>query len=128
MTQHTQVRLLDDLAHANGEEVDADKTVSFSLENGDYEIDLTAENVAKLHEALAPFVAKARRVARKTGTRRTAKVAPKVASTPRTPPAQTTAARTSNQEIRNWAIGQQMKVGDRGRIPTWVVEAYRKAH
>ena len=35
---------------------DAVGTVTFSLDNRDYQIDLSDENTDKLHEALAPFI------------------------------------------------------------------------
>ena len=52
----TRVTLVDDL---DGGE--ASETVYFSFEGRHYEIDLTAQNAAKLRDSLAPFVAAARR-------------------------------------------------------------------
>ena len=51
MAQQTTVRFIDDL---DGSE--AVGTVTFSLDNRAYEIDLSDENTDKLHEALAPFI------------------------------------------------------------------------
>jgi len=56
MAQQTTVRFVDDI---DGSE--AVGTVSFSLNNRAYEIDLSDENTDKLHEALAPFVEHARK-------------------------------------------------------------------
>ena len=52
----TRVTLMDDLDGGQ-----ASETVYFSLNGRHYEIDLSAENAAKLRDALAPFVAAARR-------------------------------------------------------------------
>ncbi len=51
MAQQTTVRFIDDLDGS-----DAVGTVTFSLDNRSYEIDLSDENTDKLHEALAPFI------------------------------------------------------------------------
>ena len=62
MAQQTTVRFIDDL---DGSE--AVGTVSFSLENRAYEIDLSDENTDKLHEALALFIEHARQIGRGSG-------------------------------------------------------------
>jgi peptidoglycan hydrolase-like protein with peptidoglycan-binding domain len=62
MAQQTTVRFVDDL---DGSE--AVGTVTFSLENRAYEIDLSDENTDKLHEALAPFIEHARQIGRGSG-------------------------------------------------------------
>jgi hypothetical protein len=33
-----------------------------------------------------------------------------------------------NQAIREWAAAQGMKISERGRIPSNVLEAYRSSH
>src|SRR5690349_11119183 len=57
MAQQTIVRFIDDLDGS-----DAVGTVSFSLENRAYEIDLSDANTDKLHDALAPFIEHGRQV------------------------------------------------------------------
>ncbi len=57
MAQRRLTSLVDDL---NGRT--ADETVRFGLGGPEYEIDLSRANARKLRSALAPFVAKARRV------------------------------------------------------------------
>jgi hypothetical protein len=57
MAQQTTVRFVDDI---DGSE--AVGTVSFSLNNRSYEIDLSDANTDKLHDALAPFVEHARQI------------------------------------------------------------------
>ena len=56
MAQRTIVHLVDDVS---GE--DADETVAFALDGQPYEIDLSADNAARLRERLAEFVASARK-------------------------------------------------------------------
>ena len=62
MAQQTTLRFVDDL---DGSE--AVGTVTFSLGNRAYEIDLSDENTDKLHEALAPFVEHAGQIGRGSG-------------------------------------------------------------
>ena len=57
-------RFVDDL---DGSE--AVGTVTFSLDNRAYEIDLSDENTDKLHEALAPFIEHARKAGGRSGGR-----------------------------------------------------------
>ncbi|WP_433297637.1 histone-like nucleoid-structuring protein Lsr2 [Pseudonocardia sp. CA-142604] len=109
MAKQTTVTLVDDL---DGNE--ADEQVEFAVDGKAYEIDLSAANSAKLREALAPFVSAARR----TGVRRrsagtTATVRPSV-------------DREQNQAIREWAQQRGMKISERGRIPSNVLEAYHQ--
>ena len=109
MAKQTTVTLVDDL---DGNE--ADEQVEFSVDGKAYEIDLSAANSAKLRYALAPFVSAARR----TGGRRrsagsTATVRPSV-------------DREQNQAIREWAQQRGMKISERGRIPSNVLEAYHQ--
>src|SRR5215203_3175313 len=65
MAQQTTVRFIDDLDGS-----DAVGTVTFSLDNRSYEIDLSDENTDKLHEALAPFIEHGRKVGGRSGGRR----------------------------------------------------------
>ena len=110
------VVLVDDL---DGGE--ATEQVRFGVDGRSYEIDLSAANSAVLREALAPFVSAARR----EGSRR-----PAGRSTPAVSPAPSRSAadRAQNQAIRKWAIGQGMKISERGRLPSSVVEAYHRSH
>ena len=94
---------------------DAAETVSFSIDQGHYEIELSSENAAKLREALAPFIERARRVANpaRGGTGRSRRSAGSRADTP---------------QIRKWAQDKGYEVSDRGRIPSEIIEAYDNAH
>ncbi|QDP95206.1 Lsr2 family protein [Microlunatus elymi] len=106
MAQRVQIILEDDF---DGGE--ADQTVAFGLDGSDYEIDLSSENAAKLRDALAPWVASAR----KTGGRRSRR-------TPRT------GSGPGSAEIRAWAQENGMQVSARGRVSAEVRDAYARAH
>jgi hypothetical protein len=111
VAKQTTVTLVDDLDGSEAEE-----QVEFTVDGKSYEIDLSAANSAALRDALAPFISAARR----TGARRAS------AGTPaQSRPA---ADREQNQAIREWAKAQGMKISERGRIPSNVLEAYHQAH
>ncbi|GAA4686962.1 Lsr2 family protein [Pseudonocardia yuanmonensis] len=112
MAKQTTVTLIDDL---DGSE--ADEQVEFSVDGKSYEIDLSAKNSEKLREALAPYIAAARR-----GSGRRASGG---SSAPASRPV---SDRQQNQAIREWAAAQGMKISERGRIPSNVLEAYHAAH
>jgi hypothetical protein len=111
VAQIREIRLVDDL---DGDV--ADETVEFGVDGKNYEIDLSTANAKKLRDALAEFVASARR----SGGRRRGGGAPAAAA--RRP----SIDREQNQAIREWARKRGMKVSDRGRIPAEVLEAYHK--
>ncbi|GAA4895603.1 histone-like nucleoid-structuring protein Lsr2 [Actinomycetospora straminea] len=111
MAQKTVVSLIDDL-----DGTEANETVEYGLDGVTYEIDLNDDNATKLRDALAPYVAAARRT---SGKRSTVKDAVKkaVGGTPKR-------SREENQRIREWAKKQGLEVSERGRIPNEVAEAY----
>ena len=110
MAQKHIVQLIDDL-----DGVEAQETVSFSLDGTRYEIDLSAENAAKLRDSLAVYVANARRSTRPgaqaNGRGRSHR-----------------ADREQTAAIREWARANGHRIGDKGRIPSEVLEAYHAAH
>lgn len=111
MAKQTTVTLVDDL-----DGTEADEQVEFAVDGRSYEIDLSGTNSSRLREALAPFVSAARR----TGGRR--------ASTGSSAAARPAADREQNQAIREWAQRQGMKISERGRIPSNVLDAYHQGH
>ena len=111
MAKKTTVTLVDDLDGSQAEE-----QVAFAVDGRSYEIDLSAANGARLREALAPYISAARR----TGGRR-ASAGAAVATRPSTD-------REQNQAIREWAVQQGMKISERGRIPSNVLDAYHNNH
>ncbi|WP_075302065.1 MULTISPECIES: Lsr2 family protein [unclassified Pseudonocardia] len=109
MAQVKTVQLIDDLTGAP-----ADETVEFGLDGRSYEIELAAGNASKLRDALAEYVAAARRQAG-AATRRRGRGGQ-----------QPTVDREQNQAIRGWARARGMKISDRGRIPAEVLSAYHE--
>ncbi len=109
MARETKIVLTDDI-----DGTDAAETVSFALDQSAYEIELSSENAEKLRAALAPYVAKARRV---TGGGRTVRRSSGGANSSKV-----------TAKIRSWAKENGYDVSDRGRIPYPIVEAYRAAH
>jgi hypothetical protein len=111
VAQIREVRLIDDL---DGEK--ADETIEFGIDGKNYQIDLSKANAGKLRDALASYVAAARR----TGGRRQGGSSAGITRRP-------AIDREQNQAIRDWARKKGMKVSDRGRIPAQVLTAYHKA-
>lgn len=109
MAQKHIVQLIDDL-----DEGTADETVSFSVDGSAYEIDLSATNAAKLRDSLAPYVANARRASR--GAVRTigSSASPKRAR----------GDREQTHAVREWARKNGHSIGDKGRIPARILDAY----
>lgn len=110
MAQRVQIVLTDDL-----DQTEAAETVSFALDGATYEIDLSEANARGLREALATYVA----AARKTGG--SAKKRPQ-------PPRRKSAGGATANEIRAWAVEQGMNVSSRGRVSAEVREAYENSH
>ncbi|MEQ3549224.1 Lsr2 family protein [Pseudonocardia nematodicida] len=121
MAKLEQVRLVDDIT---GEE--ADETVEFGLDGRTFRIDLTAGNARRLRDELAPFLAAARPAdaADSPGARR-ARARARVAPPPETTPGDAV-TRETNRAVRVWAREQGWTVSERGRIPTEILEAYRR--
>jgi hypothetical protein len=105
MAQRVQIILEDDYDGGT-----ADETVTFSLDGAEYEIDLSSKNASGLREALAPWVAHARKIGgrRKRSTKATGS--------------------SSTSDIRAWAQAQGLDVSSRGRVSADVRDAYEKAH
>jgi len=121
MATVTTQRLVDDL-----DESDAAETVSFALDGTSYEIDLSDENIEKLRDALAVYVASARRVdggRRGPGRPKAAAKAPRVARGARTAP-----DREQTAAIREWARANGHEVSERGRLSASVLAAFEAAH
>ena len=111
MAQKHIVQLIDDL-----DEGIAEETVSFALDGTAYEIDLSTKNAAKFRDALADYVAHARKSTR--GARSVA-----AGGVPRRP-RNGRGDREQTQAIREWARTNGHKIGDKGRIPAHILDAY----
>jgi hypothetical protein len=114
MAQKVTVQLVDDLDGTASSDI---TTVTFGLDGAAYEIDLTANNAAKLRNRLDDFV----NAARRTGGRVKRGASPAKGATP-------AANREQTKAIRDWARQNGYELSDRGRIPTNVVEAFDQAH
>ena len=121
MAQKVEVLFIDDL---DGSEASAG-TVRLGLFGHTYEIDLSVKNYETLKNALAPYIA----VARRTGTSRTGIRRPPGgwAKASGTAP-NGSAPRYDSLVVRTWAQSQvpPIPVKDRGRIPANVVDLYHK--
>jgi Lsr2 len=118
MAQKTIITLVDDLT---GEAAENISTVEFALDGRAYELDLTDENSAKLHDALSQYV----NAARKIGGQRRSVTRPDRGSqsTSRT----TGYNRETLKSIREWAKKNGHNVSDRGRLPAEVLQAWETA-
>ena len=110
MAQRTILELVDDLDGGK-----ADETVTFALDGVEFEIDLSADNAARLRDALAEFVGHARRV----GGRKQ-----RGAGTPKS----NGNGKPDTQAVREWARSQGEQVAERGRVPQALVIRFQEAH
>jgi hypothetical protein len=111
MAQKHIVQLIDDLDGG-----DAAETVTFGIDGASYEIDLSAKNAGKLRDVLAVYVASARRSARSGApSRRGGRSAAR-------------SDREQTQAIREWARKSGYQIGEKGRIPATILEAYHAKH
>jgi hypothetical protein len=111
MSTKTIIETIDDI---DGSTEDVE-TVQFSYLGTDYEIDLAQKSRTTLDDALAEFVAHARRVG---GRRRSSAPAA----------SREGSGRLDNLAIRAWAEEQGLQVNRRGRLPKSLLEAYQAAH
>ena len=118
MAQRTIVTLVDDLT---GEVAENISTVEFALDGRTYELDLTDDNSAKLHDALSQYV----NAARKIGGRRHSAARPDGGS--KSTGRATGHNRETLKSIREWAKKNGHNVSDRGRLPAEVVQAWETA-
>jgi Lsr2 len=106
MATHTEVIVIDDM---DGKSI-ATRTMAFALAGESFEIDLSDEHLKEMHEAVAPFIAAARRLQQQ---RRQA---------PRT-----TASRERSREARVWAKEAGVPVNPRGRVSELVMQRFEAA-
>ncbi|MET7752362.1 Lsr2 family protein [Micromonospora sp. NPDC005367] len=114
MATQTVVLITDDLDHST-DNVD---THRFALDGVEYEIDLSGQNAARLREALAPYVAAARRIPKRRAARQ--------------PGAGTRNGRADDAAVRAyWASHERQSnlppYRSHGPIPSAVRDAYRAA-
>lgn len=106
MATRTIVSMIDDIDPT----LEAAETVTFALDGIVYDIDLTEEHAQDLRSLLEPWARAARVVARqrKTSGRKPRDYDP--------------------VQVREWAKGQGIVLGERGRIPADVISSYRAGH
>lgn len=94
---------------------EATETIRFAYDGVEYTIDLNTKNAARLRKLLATYIDHGTRIPAATRTRRR----PAVEDT-----------KEGRTRIREWArdTGTDPHIGDRGRIPRLVVDAYHAAH
>ncbi|RZT87494.1 Lsr2 protein [Pseudonocardia sediminis] len=106
MARVATVSLVDDL---DGGE--AAETVTFGLDGRQHAIDLSESNAAKLRDLLAPYIAAARKTGGPGRGNPTSRRSP--------------TDRAGNRDLREWARAAGIEIGDRGRIPNDIQEAYQ---
>ena len=103
MVTRVKTYMVDDL-----DQSEAAETVTFAIDSIQYELDLSPANAGKLRDALAPWVAHAR----KTGSRRSANKP---------------SSGIDSQAVRRWAEANGIELSKRGRIPQDVVSQFKAA-
>jgi hypothetical protein len=112
MARHVVVALVDDMDGSTAAE-----TVAFGWRGQHYEIDLSAQHMTQLGEALSPYIEHARRVSAGSAVQATRRARTRGDR-------QRQASKT--QAIRQWAREQGHEVSDRGRIPAQLQERYER--
>jgi Lsr2 len=107
VARQVTLTLIDDIDGSQAAE-----TVSFGVDGRRYVIDLSAAHAMQLREALAVYVAAARRGSGSTSPRR------------QPAPSRPVENREQTAAIRQWARTNGQPVSDRGRIPRTVLDAY----
>jgi len=97
----------------------ADRTVRFSWDGTNYEIDLSKKNIAELGALLEPFVAAGRRT---TGRGRNGG---RVARSGRGAKSGSSSSGVDLGAVRTWAAANGHVVAERGRISVAVLDAFR---
>lgn len=113
MAQKTVIELTDDIDGSK-----ADETVSFGVDGQSYEIDLNEKNASAMRDALAPYVASARKAGGGSGS------APRRSSGSRAP---RSSSDLDAKAVRTWAEQNGIQVSPRGRLSSEVIEKYRAA-
>lgn len=120
MATLTTVSMVDDI-----DGTAATETVAFALDGASYEIDLNDKNAKKLRDAIANYVAHARRI---DGGRRTGGGRARAARGAGNARGRTSPDREQTAAIRDWARKQGYEVSDRGRLSAGIVQAFEEAH
>lgn len=130
MAKELITRLRDDFDRTLGEDVE---TYPFAWRGTAYEIELNTANVARMDQAMAPFIAVARKAIppRKRKQKAETVVALPLTNGQRAKQLEQRArladALAQRRRIRDWANHHGFTVGPKGVIPAVAIEAYEKA-
>lgn len=116
MAKQTIVTLIDDIDGSAAAE-----TITFGIDGASYVIDLNDKNAKKLRDAVATFVAHARR----EGSARTSRPA---SGSGRGRAGGARGDREHLQAVRAWARDNNKPVSDRGRVSRTLLDEYAEAH
>ena len=108
MAKKVKTILIDDIDGS-----DAAETITFGLDNVNYEIDLNEAHAKELRDSLARWIKSGRKV---SGRRRRGAAQ-----------AVNSEARELNRRVRAWADEKGIPVNDRGRVPQKLIDQYRAA-
>jgi hypothetical protein len=106
MAELIKKQRVDDLAHLEGQEIEASETIDFAIDGELYRIDLGPDNAERMRKTFAEFINAAQLVLPKGHSRNRNDRAP---------------------EQRKWAAAQGYQVKDRGRIPRAIQDAWKAA-
>ena len=115
MAQKVITEFIDDIDGSS-----AERTFTFAVDGTNYEIDLSAENIAEFESAIGGFIESARKVkgSRSSNGRRTRSAGPN-------------GGRQSGEKtraVREWARQHGHNISERGRIPASIQQAFDQAH
>jgi hypothetical protein len=99
----------------------AERTFTFAVDGTNYEIDLSADNIAEFKSAIGGFIESARKV--KVGTESS-----NGRRTRRDAASRSGQSRDQTQAVREWARQHGHNISNRGRIPASVQQAFDQAH
>lgn len=115
MAQKVQTTVVCDL---HDDEVEG-SSVTFAVGGRNYELDLCDEHKAEFDDSLATYVGAARSTASRNGKNGTSKSRSR---------SNGSRSKGDRKDVREWARANGHDIGERGRIPAEVMDAYEAAH
>lgn len=98
----------------------AERTFTFAVDGTNYEIDLSADNIAEFNSAIGGFIESARKIkGSKNSDGRRARSAEAEGGRQ---------SRKQTQAVREWARQHGHNISNRGRIPASIQQAFDQAH
>lgn len=96
----------------------AERTFTFAVDGTNYEIDLSAENIAEFKSAIGGFIESARKVKGTSNGRRARSTGGGGGQQ----------SREQTRAVREWARQHGHNISERGRIPASIQQAFDQAH